>query len=103
MGWEQLVGAGVRDRRHRVCFDVVRRRSVCGVLFGSAGGGVAKHLAKWNGNSWTALGTGMDNWVYALAVSGNDLYAGGVFRTTGDTAAHRAAKWNGSSWTKLGL
>ncbi len=44
---------------------------------------IANFIAKWDGNSWSALGSGMDGPdfsypnVYALAVSGSDvLYAG---------------------------
>ena len=40
-------------------------------------------VAKWDGNSWSALGSGMNNGVSALAVSGSDLYAGGSFMTAG--------------------
>ena len=40
--------------------------------------------------------------VYALAVSGSDLYAGGYFTTAGGSAANDIAKWNGSSWSALG-
>src|SRR5206468_3010042 len=57
---------------------------------------------KWNGSSWSALGSGMDSTVFALAVSGSNVYAGGVFTTAGGGAAHYIAKWNGSSWSALG-
>jgi hypothetical protein len=40
-------------------------------------------LPKWDGSSWSALGSGMNNVVAALAVSGGDLYAGGYFATAG--------------------
>jgi len=40
--------------------------------------------------------------VYALAVSGSDVYAGGGFTTAGSTAASSIAKWNGSNWSALG-
>src|SRR3989442_1243332 len=40
--------------------------------------------------------------VLALAVSGGDLYAGGVFTKAGGSAANYIAKWNGSNWTALG-
>jgi hypothetical protein len=41
--------------------------------------------------------------VYALAVSGGTLYAGGQFTTAGGTAANYIAQWDGSSWSALGL
>src|SRR2546426_364575 len=50
----------------------------------TAGGSAATNIAKWNGSSWSALGSGMNGYgVYALAVSGSDLYAGGNFTTAG--------------------
>src|SRR5947209_1828210 len=71
-----------------------------------AGGIAANYIAKWNGSSWSALGSGMGGqscpYVGALAVSGTDLYAGGNFETAGGTAANSIAKWNGSSWSALG-
>jgi hypothetical protein len=61
----------------------------------------ANYIAKWNGSSWSALGSGMDFIVAALVVSGNDMYAGGEFTSAGGIAAHYIAKWNGSSWSAL--
>src|SRR5204862_460879 len=63
---------------------------------------IANHIAKWNGSGWTALGSGMNDYVFALAVSGSDVYAGGAFTMAGGSPANRIAKWNGSSWTALG-
>jgi hypothetical protein len=51
--------------------------------FTTAGGGAATNIAKWNGSSWSALGSGMNNSVRVLAVSGSDLYAGGYFTAAG--------------------
>jgi hypothetical protein len=39
--------------------------------------------------------------VFALALSGSDLYAGGDFTTAGGVGALRIAKWDGSSWSAL--
>jgi hypothetical protein len=63
---------------------------------------VAIFIAKWDGSSWTSLGSGMDGGLDALAVSGGDVYAGGAFTFAGGSSANRIAKWNGSSWSALG-
>ena len=42
------------------------------------------------------------HWVYALAVSGTNLYAGGYFTTAGGVPANNIAKWDGSAWSALG-
>src|SRR5207244_2479119 len=65
-----------------------------GGSFTNAGGVAATNIAKWNGSTWSALGSGMNGFVSALAVSGTDLYAGG--------GCSCVAKWNGSSWVALG-
>ena len=55
-----------------------------GGSFTVVGNVVANNIAKWNGSSWSALGSGMrQTIVYALAVSGSKLYAGGCFTTAG--------------------
>src|SRR5258705_4589223 len=77
-----------------------------GGYFSTAGGSAANSIAKWNGSSWSALGSGVGGGypyhVSALAVSGNNLYAGGLFTMAGASAATNIAKWNGSSWSALG-
>ena len=82
-----------------------------GGQFTQAGGVAAKYIAKWNGSSWSPVGSGMGGGlpsgnapatVYGFAVSGSDLYAGGRFTSAGGTAANTIAKWNGSSWSALG-
>jgi hypothetical protein len=70
--------------------------------FTNAGGNPAANIAKWDGNSWSALGSGMNDDVYALAVSGSDLCAGGGFTTAGGITANYIAKWDGSTWSALG-
>src|SRR6266567_3514669 len=50
----------------------------------------ANNIAKWNGSAWSALGSGVNGSVSALAVSGTDLYAGGFFGV---------AKWDGNGWS----
>ena len=73
-----------------------------GGQFTVAGNAIANYIAKWNGSSWSAIGSGMNNTVSALAVSGSTLYAGGYFPPAGGNAANYIAQWNGSSWSALG-
>ena len=72
-----------------------------GGRFTTAGGESVNNIAKWDGTSWSALGSGMDAEVLALAVSGTDLFAGGYFSTAGGVSANMIAKWDGTSWAAL--
>ncbi len=73
-----------------------------GGSFTTAGGVSASYIAQWNGSSWSALGSGMNGIVEALAVSGSTLYAGGLFSMAGSVPANGIAQWDGSSWSPLG-
>jgi len=86
---------------------------VGGFFRGAAGIPTAEYVAKWNGSTWSALGSNVAgtggalaslySGVTALAVSGSDLYVGGYFRdAAGIAAGDYVAKWNGSAWSALG-
>ncbi len=76
--------------------------------FTAVGNNVAAlNVARWNGTTWSALGTGLkappnSSSVNALAVLGSDLYATGNFTNAGGTTATRVAKWDGGSWYSIG-
>src|ERR1051326_5807226 len=59
-----------------------------GGTFTNAGGIAANHMARWDGSSWSAIGSGMNAEVKALAVSGGDPYAGGSFTNAGGLSAN---------------
>ncbi len=70
---------------------------------------VANRLARWDGASWSAVGSGAGNGlsgpVFALACDGDDLYAGGSFllANLGESLpVHRLARWDGQAWHALG-
>ena len=70
-----------------------------GGYFTTAGGIGASNIAKWNGNSWSALGSGIGGGhgpyppsVYALAIFAGDLYAGGHFTIAGGKVSGHAAR-----------
>src|SRR5258708_806171 len=62
-----------------------------GGFFRVAGGVTANRISKWNGSSWSALGSGLNGTVSALAVSGSDWYVAGGFVSAGGTAANGIA------------
>jgi hypothetical protein len=73
--------------------------------FDTAGGVSARHVARWNGNSWFNLSsgtTGGTGTVKALVVFNGELIAGGYFTNAGGIAARGIAKWNGTTWSPLG-
>jgi hypothetical protein len=70
-------------------------------------GGVSvtvSNIAKCSGGAWTNLGSGLTGLlgVSALAVRGNDLFAGGSFQYADGHPASAIAKWDGTNWIALG-
>ncbi len=61
----------------------------------------ARSVAKWNGG-WSALGSGTNYVVQALAARDTTLYVAGQFDSAGGIPAKNVAKWDGSTWSALG-
>ncbi len=55
----------------------------------------AEYLAKWDGTSWSALGTGPGGQVTSIVINGNNIYVGGYF-------SGGVVKWDGMNWSPLG-
>ena len=63
----------------------------------------ANHLAYWDGETWSALGEGVNDQVRAMDLaSDGSLYVGGHFSTAGGVPASAIARWDGASWSSLG-
>ncbi len=62
------------------------------------------NVAKYNGTSYSTLGTGgTDSPVYSLGVFNNTLYVGGNFGHAGGIVCSGLASWNGVSWSAVNL
>ena len=66
----------------------------------------AAHIAKWDGTTWSPVGSGLDGPAVSMAVwndgSGDALYVAGGFTTAGGVPAPGIAKWNGTAWSSVG-
>jgi hypothetical protein len=81
---------------------------VVGGHFTLAGNVQVKHIAAWDGVTWSPLGSGVlspqnpsISTLASLPGSG-ELYAGGHFDTAGGVHTNGIAKWDGGSWSALG-
>jgi hypothetical protein len=89
---------------------VVGNEVFVGGVFTSAGGVSANRVARFNTltNTWSSLGTGSSNgvnyWVNALAVVGNEVFVGGTFTQAGGVSANGVARFNTqtNTWSTLG-
>jgi hypothetical protein len=74
-----------------------------GGKFTNAGGFAnADRIATWNGSNWSAVSSSTEQItngeVFAIAVSGGKVYAGGTFTDAGGSGADNLAVWDGTSW-----
>ena len=77
---------------------------ICGNAQCNAGNTPANHIAKWDGTTWTAVGTGTDLEVDALAKLGSNVIAGGRFTVAGTcNPCSHVAQWDGTTWSAVGF
>ena len=102
--WAAL-GAGLNSQVVDIAISSTGDVYAVGSFIDAGGYAAADSIAKWNGTSWSALGTTVLNGsVIAIAISETDeIYVGGLFTNAGgDPNADYIAKWNGISWSALG-
>jgi PKD repeat protein len=64
----------------------------------------ASGVAVYNGNAWSAMGTGVNSYVRAITKYNGNIIVGGDFSTAGGNPASRVAKWSPttSTWSTMG-
>jgi hypothetical protein len=82
---------------------------IVGGEFTTAGGVAASAIARWNGTSWSALGTGLQGGTLGvasaqalLALPGGNVVVAGRFQSAGGVVANGVARWNGTAWSAMG-
>ncbi len=96
---------------HALAFDS-SGNLYAGGYFSGMGSVAANSIAKWNGSTWSALGTGLSfsyagtlggPWVDCLVsdAAGN-VFVGGLFDGAGGLTARYIALWDGTQWATLG-
>ena len=107
--WGALVGpGGVPDGEiFELVFDAAGNLYAGGDFSDAGGDPDADYVAVWNGTAWTSIGgpgSGLDSYVYALAVDAlGRLFVGGEFTDAGgDPDVNYIVTWDGGSWIMLG-
>ena len=70
--------------------------------FSVAGVVPANRVARWDGQSWSALNSGADSTVQAMAILGSHLFVAGNFNHIGGQEIRGLAQWDGTGWSALG-
>lgn len=55
-------------------------------------------IGRWNGVSWSALGTGLNDAVTAMGAFGDELIVAGSVTSAGSVSVRCIARWSGSRW-----
>jgi len=89
---------------HPECLATIGSSVYIAGSFTSVSGVAANMVAKWNGLSWSAVGSGLSGTglPQCMIAKGNDIYVGGYFSSAGSTVVNNIAKWNGTTWSALG-
>lgn len=99
--WKALATGIDNDAVYNLVFGLDGTLYLSGA-FTLIGGLTRNRVASWNGTSFSALGTGLNNTVFAMDIGlDGSIYVGGQFTTAGGSSAIRVARWNGSTWSTL--
>ena len=96
------LGKGLSYRCYAVA--VQNHNLFAGGEFVTAGEITANNIARWDGVSWSSMGTGTNGVVRSITADASSVYVGGEFtETSGNSTIKYIARWNGSNWFGLGI
>lgn len=98
--WQSITPGGVPNNTV-FCFAVFNGDLIVGGNFTSINGQAINRLARFNGTTWSAFGSGMNGQVNALSVYNGELYAAGAFTTADGVTVNRIARWTGSTFAPV--
>jgi hypothetical protein len=87
---------------------VFNHELIVGGRFAEVDDVVCNRIARWDGDVWRNLGTGLSGGLFgdcrvsSLAVHGGELVVGGNFTYAGGLPCNFIATWDGASWHALG-
>lgn len=113
--WEESFGAGswsaLGTGLNQVVLDSIIYNGdlIVSGMFTQAGGVAANRIARWDGTTWSPLGSGLQGCLWpgndrgsSLVIYNGELVVGGCFTDAGGVAVSNIAKWNGANWSALG-
>lgn len=100
--WDPIALRISGDVNRLVVFD---GELVVGGTFSSIDDFAAAKIARWNGEEWSQLGSGITQnpaAIYAMQEYLGDLIVAGGFSSAGGVSASNIGRWDGTNWSALG-
>ena len=103
-GKQFTILASTDNNVNTLAWDSSSNTLYAGGDFNTIAGQSIPYLAKWNGTTWSSVGSGVNGVVWDMFVEpvSHNLYAGGSFATAGGVTVNYVGVWNGTSWSALG-
>jgi trimeric autotransporter adhesin len=101
--WSPVVG-GTAGTFYAAELDANGDLFVCG-NFWSVGGTGARNVASWDGSTWTARNSELNQYERTecmIRLSNGDIIVGGNFAELGGVVTNGVARWDGTSWSSVG-